>query len=162
MPSANRRNVDLIANLKTAADALETHYSGQTLVFGKRSWTTAELAQAFRAHADALVATNQARQEWYRQARIIGASAKAEITPALVGLRAFLAMQHGSADAMLTTFGFVARHRNAPSAETKRLAVEKRRATRKARGTLGKRQRLAIHGVVEAAPAVVEREPALP
>jgi hypothetical protein len=151
MPSANRRTNDLIANLHKAADGLEAHYSDQTLVFGNRRWTAAELAQAFRDHANALVAADDVRREWYRQASVNRGNAKDAITPALVGLRAILAMQGLNADAMLSTFGFVTRHRNEPSAETKRVAVEKRRATRKARGTLGKRRRLAVHGVVEVA-----------
>jgi len=63
----------------------------------------------------------------------------------------------GSTEA--SEFGYAARRRPEISAEDRARAVERRRATREARGTIGKKQKLAIRGVV---PPVGASEPASP
>lgn len=74
----------------------------------------------------------------------------------------------GSQAAALADFGIPARKKPAPlSAAEKAVAAAKRAATRKARGTTGKKAKQAVHGnitaqlVVTPAPAVVS-EPAAP
>jgi hypothetical protein len=52
----------------------------------------------------------------------------------------------GKASPALASFGLNAQQRKVPTAETQILAQAKRLATRKARGTLGKRQKLKIKG----------------
>jgi hypothetical protein len=53
---------------------------------------------------------------------------------------------HGSTEA--TEFGYAARRKPEMSAEDRAKAVELRRATRDARGTMGKKEKLKIRGVV--------------
>jgi hypothetical protein len=60
----------------------------------------------------------------------------------------------GKASPMLASFGINVVERKAPTAETQVLAHAKRLATRKARGTLGKRQKKLIKGAEVAAVTV--------
>ena len=156
MPRQSRRRNDLLMQLQQAADALEHHYAGESLVLGNRTWDAAELAAAFRAHVGALNDAERALAEWHGQVAANRARHAVDIGPALVALRAFINSQFGATNGMLSEFGFVARQRTTPSTETVRAAVEKRRATRKARNTMGKKQRLAITGVVAPAPSAAE------
>ena len=69
------------------------------------------------------------------------------------GLKAWVITTFGAGSAQASDFGFSPATVKAKSAETKALAVKKVLATRKARMTLGKRQKASIKGTVEAPTA---------
>ncbi len=66
-------------------------------------------------------------------------------------MKAYALAQYGNQPSTLGTFGLQAPTRRTPDADTKAAAVAKREATRKARGTAGKRQKAAITGQAPAA-----------
>ena len=63
-------------------------------------------------------------------------------------LRSFTHNQHKPRPEVLAEFGMTLPSRQAPSAETLAAAVEKRAATRVARHTMGKRQKMKVKGDV--------------
>jgi hypothetical protein len=63
-------------------------------------------------------------------------------------LRNLVANTYGSSSEAYDDFGFTAPRKGKPSAKTKAAAVDQVLATREARHTMGKKQRLAIRGVV--------------
>ncbi len=67
-------------------------------------------------------------------------------------LRAHLLNVYGEQAGILGDFGFAPPKRSKPSVETLAMASEKRRATRLARGTKGRRQRLEIKGTLSEPP----------
>jgi hypothetical protein len=76
-------------------------------------------------------------------------------------LKAWVRGEFGVESTEANDFGFPAPKKPVMTVEQKALAVERGKATRKARGTLGKRQREAIRGTIAAplarlVPAVVE------
>jgi len=64
------------------------------------------------------------------------------------GLKAWLTTNYGLESTIAAAFGFAPRKKTVKSPATKKAAAEKNRATRKARNTMGKRQRLKIKGVL--------------
>jgi len=71
----------------------------------------------------------------------------------LVNLEATVKVTLGSTPAILGGFGFTVTVKKAPTPAVKAAAVEKRAATRAARGTKGPRQKAAIKGTVPATPS---------
>ena len=68
--------------------------------------------------------------------------------------------QFGESSSDFKDLGFTPRKKNSElTPEQKQLKVERLRATRKARGTVGSRQRLAIKGVVDPTPPVAGSTP---
>jgi hypothetical protein len=74
-------------------------------------------------------------------------------------LKSYIGIMYGKTSETYATFGFATQQPVKATAAIKAAAVEKRAATRVARGTLGKRARKVIKGVV-AAPAPVTPAPA--
>jgi hypothetical protein len=148
-----------IAEFQTVINALED-YPAKTFPLGGKIWKSSDLASAFQAAIDAINAGSADKITW--QASV----AKEQTTKALAlslfgALKGYIAVADGKKSDAFKTFGFASTP-VAPTPATKVAAVEKRAATRKARGTLGKRQRQAITGVVApaSAPAPVASQPA--
>jgi hypothetical protein len=77
-------------------------------------------------------------------------------------LKAWVRGEFGQESVEANDFGFPAPKKPTMTAEQKALAVERGRATRKARGTMGSRQKEAIRGVLAAPPAVPPSAPERP
>jgi hypothetical protein len=102
-----------------------------------------QLGDRFRAHLAALNAVEQAEAA-LAEAVAVERRLEAAVKAYMPRLRSLL---EGAFDGDLLTlhdFAIKPRRRTRPSAETLRGAVEKRRETRKLRGTMGKKQRRAI------------------
>ena len=72
-------------------------------------------------------------------------------------MKSWVLQLFGDGSAEATEFGYAARKKPQISAEDRAKAVERRQATRDARGTMGKKEKLKIRGVV---PSVAAVEPA--
>jgi hypothetical protein len=68
-----------------------------------------------------------------------------QVAAIALALKGYLRYVHGAKSTVLGDFGFV-RPDTKPTVETKADAVKKRSATRKARGTMGKRQKAKVKG----------------
>jgi hypothetical protein len=157
----NKNRNDLLMTLRNAIGGLRKHFAGQTLVIEGKPWPVDGLVAMLQRYVDGIVAAQQAYKEWVQMTVVLQADLRAQIAPLMSGLEMYLAGNHGTGSDTYTDHGFTRPKKPYISTETKRAAAELARATRKARGTLGKRQRLAIRGVVTpeptAAPAPVER-----
>jgi hypothetical protein len=86
----------------------------------------------------------------YLEAADASREADAEVHPTILVFADYLKTTMASTD--LADFGMPSKKRAVPDVETKAVAVQKLRATRKARGTMGKKAKSKIVGVVPAAP----------
>jgi uncharacterized membrane protein YgcG len=128
-----------------------------TLTLGSQKMAPADIVKAIQGRIDASNAAVKAA------AALVAAlqAEKAELTGTAIlvsSLRALVLGMYAPSPEVLAVFGVVPRKRTAPSAATKAAAAAKSLATRKARGTLGKKQKQKIHGNV-AAPAPAPAKP---
>ncbi len=108
--------------------------------------TPAELIAMLQKDIDLADAATNAR-EAFLAAAAATAENRAKMVPILAGFRAFLGNMFTD-PSILAEFGFPVRKRTVPTADAKAAAVNKRSATRKARHTMGKKQKASIHGEV--------------
>jgi hypothetical protein len=141
-----------IAEYQAVINALGD-YPAKSFVLAGKVWKTVDLARAFQAAIDAINAGNADKIAW--QASVAKEkTAKALARSLFASLRGYIAVADGKTSNAYKTFGFAPAPATASPA-TKVAAAKKTAATRKARGTLGKRQRKAITGVVAPASAPV-------
>jgi hypothetical protein len=117
-----------------------------------RPLRAAELSKRLREHAQLIAQAAATHARWLRevaQERALAQELKAEIAVAAH----YVTHTFGAASEAYIDFGLAEQRTNAPTVETKALAVEKRAATRAARHTMGPKQRLEIHGDVPVSDA---------
>ncbi len=135
--------------------------SGQQFTFNGVDYKAKDVQALLQSRIDAAAATATARSKWLTAS---GAEAKVttEVESVLLALKSYLVATHGADSAIVSDFGFTPKTKQT-TADAVALAVKKRAATREARGTMGKKAKLKIKGVVtpetgSAAPT----EPAAP
>lgn len=138
---------EFVATLQKAVIALGNSLGGKTLVLDGKAWKEADLAEAIQAVIDALNAVVTARNAWIKAAAD-AAAAKASIVPIMAALQAYIRAVYGTGSNVYSEFGFTARKQGKPGAITAAARVIKNLATRKARMTMGKKQKQGIKGVV--------------
>ena len=117
------------------------------------SYTTTQLKTVIQADLDAAAATQTARSKW-NDAVKSEQTAHAKAHGVLVGLKGYLVMQYGkTATEVFADFGFTPPKAPKTDPATVVAAAVKAKATRKARGTLGKKARLKITASPEPATA---------
>ncbi len=109
--------------------------------------TATQVVALLKSH---LVAINADLQGKAAQARLVAAqlALRTNVKSVAEAVEAYVVGAYGKGAAQLSTLGFTTAKRQVPTTETQALAAEKRRATRAARGTKGKRQKAGIHGTV--------------
>ena len=127
--------------------AIAAHFSGATVfTLGGTVYTAAELQQLLQSRMDAAKTTQAARATWLTD--VAAEKVKTiEVASALLNLGRQLIATDGAKSQLVADFGFTPKPRTV-KAGTVALAVVKREATRKARHTLGKKQKAGIKGVV--------------
>jgi hypothetical protein len=152
------RKSDLSAQLLTAVTAMEDNdFAGKTLMLNDKPVKGAVVIKMFQDQIAMMKATDAARTSLLKAS---GAqkTADAPVRAALTALRQYIAAVYGKTSELYTAFGFpVPRPRAKPTIPTRTTALVQSQATRKARSTMGKKQRLAIKAVVQpqvSAPAV--------
>jgi hypothetical protein len=133
------RGRSMIAGLKKHAPELPN------MAWGPGLRSVHEIAARFQAHLHALDAVAASEVAW-REALGKEAGLEKEIKSLLRRVALFLRGVYGEASATLRDFGLAPRKKAKISAEKMSLTVAKRNATRKARRTMGKRQKRAIKG----------------
>jgi hypothetical protein len=131
----------------------QKHFSTTaSMSIGNASYTLAEVIQVYQddLNADAAVALALAA---YRSAVATAVAANAKTAAFDLTVRKFVVGSFGVPPGPAGDFGIEATPQHAPNAQTKAQAVVKRDATRKARQTMGSRQKLAITGSPPASPA---------
>ena len=126
----------------------EKHFPNGSFTLGNTTYTTASLVQALQVLADALTALNAAHSST-KDAVIALQAAETKVAPLLRDYRSFLRATFSTASAQLADFGLAPPKARKPLASDKRVAATaKMRATRIARGTTSKKQKLAVKGDV--------------
>jgi hypothetical protein len=128
------------------------HITGP-VTFGGISYTAAQLAAPFQAWSTQATAVGTAKAAFHAAVLDEQAAFKAaQILWAL--LEAYCRVTYNGDTATLADFGFAPRKYTKPSPAVETAAIAKRAATRTARGTMGKKAKLAITGATPApAPA---------
>jgi hypothetical protein len=122
---------------------LSKYYAGKSLMLGGTSWQAKDIVAAFDAeHAHAAEA-ERLHVQWLEAVQTFRKTVQTNHRIRL-NIKAAMRASHGPESAVYATFGFNPRERQKPTVQTALAAVEKRRATRAARGTKGPRQRAKI------------------
>jgi hypothetical protein len=130
-------------------DAIAAHFNGTaSITVGGKLYKAKDLQAQFQAEMDAAKETQSAKTA-YLQATLAERTVTKQVTPLYKALRSYLIGLYGASSAIVADFGFTPKNGTVDVA-TKAAAIEKRAATRKARGTMGKRQKLEVTGTVPA------------
>jgi hypothetical protein len=114
-----------------------------SIVLGGATYTPTTLAGLFQSHIDAAKKV-ESDQGQYKAAIASYRALSKIVHNALQGLREFVRQMFNSAPDALSDFGFAPRKVAKKSAVKKVVAVQKNRATRAARGTVGPKKKLSI------------------
>ena len=137
-----------LAFLQALISGLQKHFPGGAFMVSNVTYTTASLAARLQTLADAiaelLAAHAQVRDRVLRLKRIM-----ADVGPAAQACERIVQASFGSNVEALADFGLAPRKPRTPrTSEKKLVAAARARATRRARGTKSRKQRLAIKGDV--------------
>jgi hypothetical protein len=121
-----------------------------SLTLNGTAYTPAALSALVQNHFNQINVVLAAQAAWKKELASLH-TLSTQLTPVVRALRTWLVNTFGPSSPVLEDFGFAPRPKRVPTADVKAAAVVKRKATRAARGTKGKRQKAAIHG----APAPV-------
>jgi hypothetical protein len=117
------------------------------------TFTPAELVKLFQSRIDSANRVSTEKANWHSTVEADKALS-AKLTPVLRGLRQYVLNAFGETSPVLADFGFTPPKKRTLTPEKKAAAALLAKATRKARHTVGKKQKLAIKGAVSpAAPA---------
>lgn len=148
MKLMEKRRGELVILLESTGDAVERLFAGRKLHVEGKARTPRQVATLLRGHARKQRAADALYKAWLRATRSLRAELRDAVIPTMFSLRDNAQGIFGSASLEFRALGFKPRKPRAQSAESKKLAAEKARATRKARGTLGRKQRRAIKAAV--------------
>lgn len=154
--STNRNNAKIVATCGQRLLALKKHVKTKTTTIKTAGEQTklADLLAIYQASIDTRNALVPSRAAFDKA---LAARDRAEVARLATDkkLKAWVVNEFGADSPEAQEFGFLPPKIGAKSVETKALAAEKLRATRVARGTMGKRQKEKIKGTVvaPAAPA---------
>jgi hypothetical protein len=152
MGNSNRSSVK---NRNAEVQAGIDKHVTSTVTIGGVAYAAADLKGVFQAQSASFDQADALHTQWRDQVRVVAtATQKANRLHSL--LRSYLIGQYGTeANAVLNDFGMdPPKSPGAKTVQVKAAAAEKAQATRKARHTMGKRQKAGIHGTVDgAAPA---------
>ena len=137
-----------LAQLQALITGLQKQFPNGNFTLGNTAYTTATLVQAFSSLIAAINAVNTVQAN----AKVAVATLKAvtaQVGPVVLALTRNLQSMYGSATDTLALFGLEPHKAPAPrTAMEKAASAAKAAATRKARGTTSKKQKLTVKGNV--------------
>jgi hypothetical protein len=136
-----------------------------SFTIGNATFTAQALVQLFQGLADAIAKVNEAQASAKAAVAALRAT-KAKVDPVMLDYTRILIATYGTAVQTLAEYGLQPRKARKPAtAEELAAAKAKRAATRKARGTTSKKQKLTVHGDVTGVtvtPITTPQPPAAP
>ena len=154
MGASNKQS--FVASVQRIITVMGSELPNRTFILNGVTWKEKDLVAALQSSVDAINAGDAAQIAW-KGAIGKQKAAKATATPLVSSIKTYIGVTYGkTSDMYRTMFGLP--QATKPTVETKVAAVTQVKATRKARNTMGKRQRKAIKGLV--APATAQ--PAAP
>jgi hypothetical protein len=139
--------------------AIQEHLTG-TVTLAEVKYTAAQLAKMFQKGIDIADATDAAAKQWHAAVASEQGNTQ-ELSGVQNLLRSHVAGLFGETSTKFASFGFAPKKTRTVSAATKAEAAEKRLATRKARNTMGSRQKLEVTGETAPAPSAPVAVPVL-
>lgn len=151
---------------KVIAGATKNLQANATFTLAGASYTVATLSQLCQKDIAAADAATQAKAAWIASVQT-ERNENAAIAPVLRAFKAYIMSLYGdtqTAAETLADFGYTPRKPRSKDVTTKAAAASKAKATRKARGTLGSKQKQAITGATAPAetPPPATTAPAAP
>ena len=120
-----------------------------SLPAGGSTFTMAAIEALVQSRIDAANAVDVARANWL-EATAKYQALNTQVTPVVRSLRRYVIAAFGENSPVLADFGFTPPKKAEMTPEAKVARAEKSAATRKARGTMGKKQKAKIKGTVPA------------
>ncbi len=138
----------LLALMQALILGLQKHSPNAQFTLGGIPYTTAALVQLFQSLADAITAVT-ASQASATEVVASMRAVEAKVGPVFLALKSNLLNTYATSTSTLADFGLEPNKAPAPrTAEEKAASAAKAKATRTARGTTSKKQKLAITGNV--------------
>jgi hypothetical protein len=151
-----------LARVQAFVAGITKHFPNGSFTLGNTTYTAAALIQEFQALEQAIVALNAAQGN-ARDAMAALRKKEVDVAPLTRAFKHFLLASFSNSTPTLADFGLQPPKTAKPLASEQRTtATVKMRATRAARGTMGKKQKLAIKGNVTGIVVTPVTEPASP
>ena len=149
-----------LARVQALIAATQKHFPSGQFTLGNTAFTTATLVQTLQSLADAFTALDAAHASVKDGVAALRAT-DAKVGPVIRAYTSFVRATFSDAAAQLGDFGLQAPKARQPLATDKRVvAVAKQKATRAARGTTSKKQKLAVKGDVTGVIVTPVKSPA--
>ncbi len=127
--------------IRGLVEGTQKHGPSGSFTLGSRVCTGAEMTQVLESMAAAIDAVDAAKAAW-QDALARFDEIKAQVAPVIQGYQAWVAVTHAGTPSTLADYGVAPRKTPTPlTAEQKKLAVQRRLATRAARHTMGPKQK---------------------
>jgi hypothetical protein len=137
-----------LAQVQALIAGTQKHFPTGSFTIGNTTYTSASLVQTLQGLADTMAALNAA-QTGAKDALVAKEGAVAKVGPVVQAYRRLVLAAFANATQTLADFGITAPKARVPlTVEEKAAAAAKAKATRAARGTTSKKQKLAITGNV--------------
>ena len=137
-----------LAQVQALIAGTNKHFPNGSFTLGNTVYTTASLVQALKVLEEAITRVN-ALQASTKDAVSAMHAAETQVAPLLRDYRSVVRAAFSTTAAQLADFGLEPPKARKPlDSEKRALAAAKMRATRKARGTTSKKQKLAVKGDV--------------
>lgn len=149
---ANKSMSKQIAELQSAINGITTYLGTRPIVIEGKVWKAKDAVALLQGQITALQNNAATHASWLQDVAAQRASSQTQVTPFMSGLRTFVSAQYGGTSDTFRAFGFVPRKQAGRTVAAKSQAVAQGLATRKARGTMGPKAKLAIRGVVPSVP----------
>jgi len=148
MSTAKVTKATLEQRVRDLVAGTQKHSPNGSLTFGGATYTAAALVQELQSLADALAAADAAKASW-QDALKNAATVRAKVVPVMQAYRTWLVATNGNAPSTLADYGLTPRKSATPLTSAQKVAkAAKAEATRKARGTMGKKQKKDVKGTV--------------
>jgi hypothetical protein len=137
-----------LARVQALIAGMQKHFPNGNFTFGKTTYTTDSLTKLFQSLASAIQSLNVA-QSSAKDALQAARGIEAQVNPVIGVFQRFVRVTFGTATSDLADFAMQPpKARKAMTAQEKTAAVAKGEATRAARGTSSKKQKLEVKGNV--------------
>jgi hypothetical protein len=146
-----RRKSNVKASYQQAIHAALQHLTEDTLVLDGKPVSKDALVGFLQQYVDAAQASTDAHTAWIQAVAKERHTIKVVSAPHHAALQHYIAARFGTNSDEYLAFGFAPPKPRVKSPEAKVVGAAKMRATRKARHTMGRKQRLAITGAVPSA-----------
>ncbi len=150
MSGLRRARAMLISAIQQMQAGLEKNLKGKTLQVNNATLKVDDVIATFDAFLAQVAATDAANADWKTLLAALTSTQKTSINPLMSGLARVFEAAYGPQNQILVEFGLTPRRTPARTLKSKTTGVAKGKATRVARGTMGSKQKAAIHGTVPA------------